>query len=143
MKQLVRDFRKFLKFLNQIVCSIYYYKNIRIGLNNHITRGIKYVFDKKTIFPHPIGVVIGQKVVLGNNCVIYQNVTIGAKDTDNYKEAKYPIIGNNVKIYPNSIIIGDITIGDGAIIGAGSIVLNNVEANTIVAGIPAKFIKNI
>lgn len=143
MKQFITDIRKIVRFFKQMFYSVYYYRNIRICLNNHITRGIKYVFKKHTIFPHPIGIVIGQKVVLGSNCVIYQNVTIGAKDTENYKDAKYPEIGNNVKIYPNSIIIGDVTIGDGAIIGAGSIVLSNVEAYTIVAGIPAKFIKSI
>ena len=47
----------------------------------------------------------------------------------------------NVIIFANAVIIGKITIGDNAIIGAGSVVLNNVEANTVVAGNPAKLIK--
>ncbi len=91
----------------------------------------------KTRFPHPIGITINKGAVIGKNCTIYQNVTIGAGK--NHKET--PIIGDNVIIFANAVIIGKITIGDNAIIGAGSVVLNNVEANTVVAGNPVKLIK--
>lgn len=85
-------------------------------------------------FPHPIGIVIVKGVSIGKNCRIFQNVTIGSKN------GKIPTIGNNVCIYPNSVIFGDITIGDNAIIGAGAVVLKDVPANAIVAGNPAKII---
>lgn len=54
---------------------------------------------------------------------------------------KIPIIGNNVIIGANCVIIGDVSIGDGAIIGAGSVVTKSVPQNAIVVGNPAKIIK--
>ncbi len=86
-------------------------------------------------FPHPQNIVIGSSVQIGNNCIIYQDVTIGQN------RGKYPIIGNNVIIYPGAKIIGDITIGDFVIIGANAVVTSNIPNNSIVAGIPAKIIK--
>ena len=84
---------------------------------------------------HPIGLVIGEGCIIGNNVRLYQNSTIGQS------RKGYPRVGNNVIIYSNCIIAGDITIGDNAIIAAGSIVLSNVEADQIVAGNPAKPIR--
>ena len=143
MRSIYSDLRKLFFFIYNIFLSIYYYKTIRVFLNNHITRGIKYLAVRNTKFPHPIGIVIGKRVELGIDCTIYQNVTIGTKDTDNYKFSKYPVIEDKVIIYPNSIIIGDIKIGEGAIVGAGSIVLKDVEPYTVVAGCPAKNIKRL
>lgn len=91
--------------------------------------------ELNTAFPHPVGIVISKETVIGRNCAIFQNVTIGTWNN------KSPTIGNNVKIYANSVIIGGIKIGDNAIIGAGSVVLNDVPANAVVAGNPAKIIK--
>ena len=96
---------------------------------------LKDLEEKNTKFPHPIGIVIHPQVKIGYNCEIFQNVTIGTWNN------KSPTIGNNVKIYANSVIIGWIKIGDNAIIGAGSVVLNDVPANAVVAGNPAKIIK--
>jgi len=141
MKDLYRKLHKAYYFIYNLFYSIFCLHNIRIFLNNHITVGLKYVKKRKTKFPHPIGIVIGQKVVLGDNCIIYQNVTIGSKNTANYKNSKYPVLGDNVTIYPNSIIIGDVKIGNNAIIGAGSLVLDDVEEDSIVAGTPAKKIE--
>ena len=129
------------KFIKGSLLIIFCYKTIKLYLCNHLTIGIWRLYKQKTIFPHPIGIVIGLKVVIGKNCEVYQNVTIGTKDTKSFENGKYPKIGNNVIIYPNSIIIGDITIGDNVIIGAGSIVLNDVPGNSIVAGAPAKLLK--
>jgi len=124
-------------FIN-IILSLYCYKTIKIYLCNHLTIGIWKLYKKRVKFPHPVGIVIGLNVNIGYDCIIYQNVTIGTKDTANYKNGKYPKIGNNVIIYPNSVIIGDIEIGDNAVIGAGSIVLKNVPSGKVVFGNPAK-----
>jgi serine O-acetyltransferase len=62
--------------------------------------------------PHPINIVIGSGAVIGKNVTIYQGVTLGQKN------GKYPIIENNVIIYPNSIIVGKIRIGENSVIGA-------------------------
>ena len=64
-------------------------------------------------FPHPMGIVIGASVIIGDNCTIYQNVTLGRKNKD---IVKYPTIGNDVTIYANSTIIGDVKIGNNATI---------------------------
>jgi serine acetyltransferase len=128
----------FLNSVYKILLSLYCYKTIKIYLCNHFTIGIWKLYKRRTIFPHPVGIVIGYKVDLGYDCIIYQNVTIGAKDTVNYLTANYPRFGNNVIIYPNAVIIGDIYIGDNSIIGAGAIVLADIPPNSIAFGNPAK-----
>jgi serine O-acetyltransferase len=82
---------------------------------------------------HPYATIINAKQI-GNNLYINHLVTIGEK------EGKRPILGNNVQIHANAIIIGDITIGDNAIIGAGAVVVKNVPENSVVVGNPAKII---
>jgi serine O-acetyltransferase len=133
--------RALYEFFTGIILSIYCYRSIRVYLSNHLNIGIWKLFKQKTTLPHPVGIVIGYKVIIGKGCKIYHNVTIGTKDTKNFKNAPYPIIGDNVLIYPNSIIIGDISIGDNSIIGAGAIVLNDIPSNSIVIGNPARIIK--
>ena len=80
-------------------------------------------------------IVIGSDVQIGDNCIIYQDVTIGQN------RGKYPTIGNNVIIYPGAKIIGNIIIDDFVIVGANAVVISDVPNNAIVAGIPAKIIK--
>lgn len=92
----------------------------------------KCELGKNISFPHPIGIAIGSGVIIGDNCVIYQNVTLGRKYRD---ISKYPIIGNNVIIYANSVIVGDVKIGNGAIIGCNSVVMRDVKENEVVYGI--------
>lgn len=83
-------------------------------------------------FPHAIGIVIGNGSKIGKNVTIYQNVTIGRKDKN---ISEYPVIEDNVIIYCNSIILGNIKIGKGAIIGAGAIVLRDVQPGEVVHGV--------
>lgn len=87
--------------------------------------------------PHPTGVVIGEGVVLGRNATIFQNVTIGSGDLG---AGAYPIIGDNVTIFANAVIVGAIRIGDGAKIGAGAIVLQDVPAGRTAVGNPARLL---
>lgn len=82
---------------------------------------------RSTEFPHPVGVVIGRRVKLGERCVIRQNVTIGTRWVFDGKE-QHPILGNDVVVGAGAIIIGPIHIGDGARIAAGAIVLENVAS---------------
>lgn len=88
-------------------------------------------------------------IEIGDNCLIGHAVTIATLNHDFKPEnrlsmyAKKVKIGNSVWIGSNSTILAGITIGDNAIIGAGSIVTKDVPNNAIVAGNPAKFIKNI
>jgi serine O-acetyltransferase len=117
--------------------SFKYYYVFKIPLVNHMTIGMKTLGIKKTFFPHPIGIVIGKNVILGRDCTIYQNVTIGV---GNNKKEDYPIIGNNVTIYAGAIVIGKVTVGDNAVIGAGCIVTKDVPENKIAVGSPMRII---
>lgn len=82
-----------------------------------------------------IGCVIHAKAEIGENCVISQNVTIAAKD------GKAPKIGNNVFIGANSVIIGDVELGDNCFVGALSLVNKSFPANSTIAGLPAKLLR--
>ena len=92
--------------------------------------------DKTVVFPHPLGIVIGNKVEVKSNCMIYQNVTIGAKNES------YPIIECGTVIYANAVVLGDVTIGENSIVGAGAVVLKSCDNSSILVGVPAKNIKN-
>ncbi len=86
---------------------------------------------------HPTGIVISDSTIIGKDCTIYQNVTLGRK-------GEYaPTLGDNVTIYANAVIIGNVHIGDNAVIGAGSVVLKDVPAGEVWAGNPAHFIKKV
>jgi serine O-acetyltransferase len=128
------------KSIKDLISCLILFRSIRLFLSNQISISFSILKRKKTIFPHPIGIIIGNNVKLGNNCTIYQNVTIGTKEIKNWKYAAYPKIGNNVIICANSVVFGDIEIGDNCIIGAGSIVKTSFKTNSIIAGNPAKLI---
>jgi serine O-acetyltransferase len=101
-----------------------------------------------TKFPHFVGIVIGS-CTIGENCVIRPNVVIGRKDLEEKNESlaqkkkKFPTIGSNVIIGANVSILGPIYIGSNAIIGANSLVITNVEENSIYGGVPAKKIGEV
>ncbi len=127
---------------DRIFKSIYTksYRMLNIILGIDIPYNVK-IGENFTIH-HPIGIIINPDTVIGNNCEIRQNTTIGNKGFKG-SDNNSPIIGNNVNIGANSVIIGPITIGDNIIIGAGSVVTKSFEGNCIIAGNPAKIIKNI
>jgi serine acetyltransferase len=83
---------------------------------------------RSTNFIHPIGIVIRDGVKIGNNCTIYQNVTIGTRKSNAEPPSE---IGNDVEIFAGAMILGPVKIGDGAVIGAGAIVLTNVPAHSV------------
>jgi serine O-acetyltransferase len=85
-----------------------------------------------TVFIHGHGIVIGAGAVIGENCRIFQQVTVGTHDG-----LGYPTIGNDVTLYPGAKIIGPITIGDGARVGANAVVLIDVPAGATAVGNPA------
>ena len=74
---------------------------------------------------HQVGVVISAKARIGNNCKVYQNTTIGEKN------GRAPVLGNNVTVYANAVIVGNVHIGSNSVIGAGSVVLSDVPENEI------------
>lgn len=98
------------------------------------------LIEKGTLFPHLSGIVISKASEIGHNCIIYQDVTIGARtvqEGDCAKPQNYPKIGNNVTIYAGAKILGAIKVGDNAIIGANAVVLSDVPENSVAVGVPA------
>ena len=90
---------------------------------------------KGTVFIHGMGIVIGPGAVIGENCRIFHNVTLGSRDG-----VTYPSIGNDVVLYPGSVVLGGISLGTGCVVGANAVVLFDVEPYAIVAGNPARVI---
>jgi serine O-acetyltransferase len=94
-----------------------------------------------------LGVVIGAFVKLGENVTIYHNVTIGGSEkyllNPEYDGDASPTIQDNVIIMTGSVIIGDITIGHDSIIGAGSIVIDDIPPYSLVVGVPGRVIQKL
>jgi len=84
-----------------------------------------------------LGVVIHKDAVIGNDCTVAQNVTIGRNPGD----SRVPVLGDRVYVGAGAVIVGEITIGRGAVIGANSVVLTDVPAGAVVAGVPARVIR--
>ncbi len=84
-----------------------------------------------------VGVVIHKEAVIGDGCHIGQNVTIGR----NPGQQGVPKIGKDVYLAAGAVISGPIEIGDGAVIGANSVVLSDVPANCLAAGAPARVVR--
>lgn len=89
---------------------------------------------------HGHGIVIGETAVVGNNCTIYHQVTLGGTGRQKHSK-RHPTVGNNVLIGAGAKILGPVSIGDNSMIGSGSVVLNDVPANSTVTGIKARVIK--
>lgn len=88
------------------------------------------------MLPHPNGVVIHEDAIIGADCMIMQQVTIGMIGEDSV-----PTLGNNVYVGAGAKIIGKVKIGDGARIGANAVVTRDVPANYTAVGIPARLLE--
>jgi serine O-acetyltransferase len=85
--------------------------------------------------PHAVGIVIGHGVRVGSRVVLYQNVTLGAGKPNG---SSYPVIEDQVVICTSAVVIGDVTVGRGALIGALSLVRSDIPAGCVAAGNPAR-----
>lgn len=96
-----------------------------IPLNCTISGGLR--------LPHPNGVVIHPQARIGPNCLIFQQVTLGTVESGGV-----PVIGGHVDIGAGAKLLGAITVGDHAVIGANAVVLQDVPAHYVAVGIPAR-----
>ena len=87
---------------------------------------------------HGMGVVIGETAEIGNNCHLYQGVTLGGTSTK--REKRHPTLKDNVSVGAGAKLIGAITVGENASIGAGSVVVTNVPPNATVVGVPGHIV---
>lgn len=87
---------------------------------------------------HANGIVVGVGAVVGENCTILQQVTVGAASGAPAVGQRYPRVGSGVTFGAGSRIIGDVSIGDGAVVGANAVVVKDVAPNSTVVGVPAR-----
>ncbi len=107
-----------------LISRIFYASNIhpaaRIGKGSH--------------FVHHFNIVIGSTAVIGDNCTIFNGVTLG----DNGKDRNLcPTIGDNVLLSAGSKVVGPVSVGSNSIVGANSVVIRDVPENSLAVGLPA------
>ena len=112
-------------------------------LLSHITRfftGIEIhpgaKIGRRFFIDHGMGIVIGETTEIGDDVLLYKGVVLGGTSLE--KTKRHPTLGNNIIVGSNAIVMGAITIGDNARIGAASVVTHSVPANATAVGIPAR-----
>lgn len=94
---------------------------------------------KGLVIDHGMGVVIGETTEIGDNCTLYQGVTLGGTGKDVGK--RHPTLGDNVMVGAGAKVLGPFTIGDNTKIAAGAVVLDEMPDNCTAVGIPAKIVR--
>jgi len=94
---------------------------------------------RRVFIDHGVGVVIGETTIIGEDVLIYQQVTLGGVST--VKGKRHPTLENNVVIGAGAKILGNITIGANSKVGANSVVVKDVPADSTAVGIPARVLK--
>ena len=89
---------------------------------------------RRVFIDHGMGVVIGETAEVGDECTIYQGVTLGGTST--HRTKRHPTLRDRVTVGAGAKLIGAVEIGEGARIGAGSVVVTNVPPNATVVGVP-------
>ena len=94
---------------------------------------------KGLVIDHGSGVVIGETAEIGDNCTLYQGVTLGGTGKDTGK--RHPTLGNNVMVGAGAKVLGTFRIGDNSKIAAGAVVLSEIPSNATAVGIPARVVR--
>jgi serine O-acetyltransferase len=97
------------------------------------------VIGRRFFIDHGMGVVIGETAEIGDDVLIYQGVVLGGTALE--KKKRHPTIGNNVVIGAAAVLLGPITVGDGARVGANSVVVKTVLPGAIVVGVPGRAVQ--
>jgi serine O-acetyltransferase len=118
-------FPKLITYLIRVLFSCYFPYKVKVG------HGLRLGYGG-------LGIVIHDRVVIGNDCHIDQGVTIGGTS----KRFNVPVLGNHVYVGAGAKIIGPITIGDNVVVGANAVVVNDIPSGSLVVGIPGKVIKS-
>lgn len=121
-------FKFFARCISQITR---FFTGIEIHPGATIGRGL--------LIDHGMGVVIGETAVIGNDCTIYQGVTLGGTGKETGK--RHPTLGNNVMVGSGAKVLGPFTVGDNSKIAAGAVVLNAVPPGSTCVGVPARIVK--
>jgi putative colanic acid biosynthesis acetyltransferase WcaB len=97
----------------------------------------KVRIGRRVVLFHSFALVVNEGATLGDDCILRHGVTIGNKLAAN-GETSSPKVGNRVEFGAGCIVIGDLSVGDNSIIGAGAVVTKNVPANAVMVGNPAR-----
>jgi serine O-acetyltransferase len=114
---------------------------------NLFLNGSDFVIGSKIgdglVIKHPVGIVVGNKVVCGNGLTLMHGVTLGQRSfsSSNEQDTLNPILGNDVKIGVGAVILGGICVGDRVTIAAGTLLTSDVPEDSFVVGNPHKIIK--
>ena len=93
---------------------------------------------RRFFIDHAMGVIIGETTVIGDDCTLYQGVTLGGTGKETGK--RHPTLGNNVLVGVGASVLGNITLGDNAKVGGGAVVVSDVPPNSTVVGIPGHIV---
>ncbi len=116
---------RYISYLTRIITGIEIHPSAQIG--------------ERLFIDHGEGVVIGETTIIGNDVIIYQQVTLGGTGKEHGK--RHPTVGNNVIIGAGAKVLGNITISDNVRIGAGSVVVDDVPEHSTVVGVPGRIVK--
>lgn len=122
----LRLLARILSHINRFLTGIEIHPGARIG--------------RRFFIDHGSGVVIGETSEIGDDVLMYQGVVLGGTTTE--KKKRHPTIGNNVVMGTGAVALGPITIGDGAKIGSGSVVVKSVPPGATVVGIPGRTVED-
>lgn len=121
-----------LKFIARLISQVTrFFTGIEIHPGATIGRGL--------LIDHGMGVVIGETAVIGDDCTIYQGVTLGGTGKETGK--RHPTLGNNVMVGSGAKVLGPFTVGDNSKIAAGAVVLTEVPPDSTCVGVPARIVK--
>ena len=130
------------RFANKLLkCNIPFFPRFICFISRFLT-GIEIhpgaTIGKRFFIDHGMGVVIGETTIVGNDCLLYQGVTLGGTGKEHGK--RHPTLKNNVVVGSGAKVLGNITIGNNVRIGAGSVVITDVPDNCTVVGVPGKIV---
>jgi serine O-acetyltransferase len=134
-------------WLHRFAHALYRYRGYTLArLISHFNRGFTGIeihpgakIGRRLFIDHGMGVVIGETTEIGDDCLIYKGVVLGGTTLE--KKKRHPTLGNRVIVGSNATILGAITIGDGARIGSGSVVVRPVPAGATVVGVPGRVVE--
>jgi serine O-acetyltransferase len=96
------------------------------------------VIGRRVFIDHGMGVVIGETAIVGSDVTMYQGVTLGSRGDGTGK--RHPTVGDGVLLSAGATVLGDITVGDEARLGAGTVLLQSVPPGATVVGVPGRVI---
>lgn len=94
---------------------------------------------RRLVIDHGMGIVIGETAEIGDDCLLYQGVTLGGTGKDQGK--RHPTLGNNVMVGSGARVLGPFKVGDNARIAAGAVVLREVPPGSTAVGVPARIVR--